>query len=82
MDCDCVCHNDEEDAQTCTCCPKAGRWAQTCQGQAHTVGGHLRCTPQRCYEEDPEPRRTHAEHLSDLGDYRRDEMKDPDWGKP
>jgi hypothetical protein len=85
LSCSCDCHApgaDLSDPAACSCCPASGHWAETCEGQGLTVGGHLRCTPGRCYEEDPEPRRSHAEYLADLGDYRRDEMKDPDWGKP
>jgi hypothetical protein len=54
MTCTCPCHPDPDEVRACDCCWLAGHWAETCLGQALTVGGHKRCTPGRCLERPPE----------------------------
>lgn len=48
--CDCTCHESEQDARLCSCCPDSGRWADTCEGEALTYGGHGRCRNGICWE--------------------------------
>lgn len=73
--CDCSCHEETED-QNCCCCPATPGWEATCEGQAHTVGGHTKCKPNDCELE--RPRMTREEWLADKCDYLRDMRKDPD----
>ena len=49
--CDCDCHQAKDDERACACCPKSGRWEDTCEWKRLNLGGHTACTPRVCAEE-------------------------------